>query len=345
MDIQAHLEYLLEAARWAPSADNSQPWRLCWDGKALAVGYDAARVQGATFPPESPATLVAMGAVLENLHQAAEAVSVGLHASSSTTDNFFRLEVSAASSRPKDILEHPLFGRHTNRLPFQADPLPVSLADWLVGQRQGDARLSVVANAQDVRRVARLVGYASELRFQTREVHQLLGRSLRFTPGEVEAADGLDVATLHLPPGGRMMLRFVRDWPRMRALNHLRAYKFLAGIEARSFANASAVLAVLGAGDRQGGLDAGRLIERVWIEMNRRGLAVHPYYVVADQLFRREDRTLPGHLQSSGDTLAEEAGTVFDLRLHKLYMLLRIGYPTRTPVKSRRLPLDRIRGF
>ena len=341
MGIQAQVSYLCEAARWAPSADNSQPWRLSWDGEGLAVRYDTARVQNLSFPPESPATLVAMGALLENLHQAAQAAEMDLE-SGNRDDAYSWLGVPASASLQKGCSDHPLFDRHTNRFPFRTDSLPTSLTDWLLSQNEGGACMTVLSSAQQVRQVARLVGQASEIRFQTQEVHEALGRSLRFSPQEVAAADGLDVATLHLPPGGRALLSFVRDWQRMRALNRLGAYKFFAGIEARSFANTSAVLAVVGSADRAGSLDAGRLLQRAWIELNRRGLAVHPFYVVADQLFRRDDGSLPPALQGRGNTLAEEAATVFDLHDRKLYMLLRVGYPTRTPVRSRRLPLEAI---
>ncbi len=219
---------------------------------------------------------------------------------------------------------------------------PERLFTGFTSLSQGNARIVVLSGAQKINSVARLVGDASAIRFRTREINEWLGRSLRFSPREVESADGLDVATLNLPPGGRGLLRVIADWRRMEALNRLGAYKLLAAIEAKSVANASAVVAIVGSGDRNGALDAGQLMERVWIDLNRQGVAVQPFYVVADQLFRRDEGVLPQGLESRGDALASATEGVFGLAGQKLYMLLRIGYPIRTPIKSRRLPLATI---
>ena len=342
MDIQAHVNYLLEAARCAPSADNSQPWRLRWNDKTLAAGYDGARVKNVTFAPENPATLLAMGALLENLQQAAAAAEIRLESVDHSADQYFQLNVSSDSPLPAGCSNHPLFLRHTNRLPFRADPLPAALSVWLASQCKGAARVAVLGGSSEISRVAGLVGQASAIRFQTREITEWLGRSLRFTPNEVASGDGLDVGTLHLPPGGKGLLRLIADWQRMESFNRWGAYKLLAAIEAKAIANASAILAIVSAGGRRGARDAGQLMERVWIELNRQGLSVQPFYVVADQLFRREEGVLPKGLEHRGDLLADEAERVFGLSDGKLYMLLRVGFPKRTPVKSRRLPLSLI---
>jgi len=344
MQEHASTKYLMEAARWAPSADNSQPWRLQWNGGTLTIGYDSRRARGMTFAADDPATLVSIGALLENLDQAAAAVGIALQRTELAPDAYFSLKPSQLPPPREGPLNHPLFARHTNRLPFRTDALPDALSDEIRGHSQGDARVTVLDGAKTIAGVAGLVRSASKIRFRTREITEWLARSLRFTPRDVESADGLDVATLNLPPGGRALLRTVSNWRRMEKLNRWGAYELLATIEAKSVANASAILAVTGAAGRAGAIDAGRLLERVWIVLNQRGLAVHPYYVVSDQLFRRDRGAMPAGLEREGDALAREATTVFHLSGRQLYMLLRVGYPKRTPVRSRRLPLDTICG-
>lgn len=342
MDISTHVNYLLEAARCAPSADNTQPWRLRWDGKALTVGYDAVRASNVTFAPENPATLLAIGALLENLQQAAATAEIRLESADHSANQYFQLNVSSDAPLPASCANHPLFFRHTNRLPFRADPLPEALSEWLGSQCEGAARVAVLGSSLEISHVARLVAQASAIRFRTREITEWLGRSLRFTPNEVASGDGLDVETLHLPPCGKGLLRLIADWRRMESFNRWGAYKLLAAIEAKAVANASAILVVASTGGQRGVRDAGQLMERVWIELNRQGLSVQPFYVVADQLFRRDDGALPKGLERDGDLLAAEAETILGLSDRKLYMLLRVGFPKRTPVKSKRLPLSSI---
>lgn len=344
MQVQPSIRYLLEAARWAPSADNSQPWRLRWSESALTIGYDTARVAGTTFAANDPATLLSMGAVLENLLQAAEAVGFTVQLSRSSPPGYVTLNLLGSTPSRDGPADHPLFLRHTNRLSFRKDPLPVPLRDEVRRLSEAEAEIALVDNQQSIAGVARLVRSASEIRFRTREITEWLARSLRFTPRDAESGDGLDIATLNLPPGGTGLLRVISNWKRMEALNRWGAYRLLAAIEANVIGNASALVAVTGAGGPGGAIDAGRLMERTWILLNQRGLAVHPYYVISDQLFRRERKALPPGLERDGDILAKETESALRLSLsgRKLYMLLRVGYPRRAPARSKRLPLSAI---
>lgn len=342
MDKTAPFDYLLNAARWAPSADNSQPWHLHRDDETLTASYDAARVEGETFGPDDPATLLAMGAVLENVLQAAAATGMEVVSEPHAPHEYFRLRISPSSTSTLGSNDHPLFLRHTNRWPFRTDPLPDALTKGLMAHGEGTAHVMVLDSPSQLKRIANLVKNASAIRFQTRESNESLGRSLRFGPGEVESGTGLDISTLSLPPGGKSLMRLISDWRRMESLNRWGAYKLFAAIEGKSITSASAIVAIFGAAGRQGALDAGQLMERVWIHLNHQELGVQPFYVVSDQLFRRDDGLLPPGTEPPGDALARDADDLFALGDKKLYMLLRVGYPTRNPVKSRRLPLTSI---
>src|SRR5689334_3439847 len=69
------VRFLVAAGRQAPSADNSQPWRFVWDGERLSLRLDAVRAQQG-LGSDHPANLMAIGAVIENLAQAAEAIGL-----------------------------------------------------------------------------------------------------------------------------------------------------------------------------------------------------------------------------------------------------------------------------
>lgn len=333
---------LAEAVLWAPSADNTQPWHLSLHGSVLTCFYDTKRVAGETFPPDHPATHLAIGAALENVHQFSESMGIGVEELPTSDEAFFKLRLSLPKHFPEGDLGHDLFSRHTNRLPYRSDPLDGATVDWVLDQRHGGATACVVKSAPEMKRLAALVRLSSEMRFRTQEIHELLGRSLRFSQQEAESGDGLDVSTLHLPPGGRTMLKLISEWPRMSALNRFGAYKLLAAIETKTFLDAAAIITIISDEGRNGALEAGRILERVWIELNGRGVAVHPYFVVADQLFRAAAGALPNELIGPGRRLSEAAMSAFGLGGKRLYILLRVGIPAHKPVRSRRLPLDKI---
>jgi hypothetical protein len=338
------VQLLAEAGLWAPSADNTQPWQLRWNGQNLAVVY-ATRSLGGSFPSDHPATQIAMGALAENIIQAAAGLGIPVtaHHSTEPEGRYFEFDVDSASVLGRvAVHDLPLVGRHTNRLPYASRPVPQALLERFGRMDQTAARAIILAHRDRVLKIAELARLASEVRFQSRENHEWFHASLRFGEAQVSEGFGLDVTTLGLPPGGSLMLKMLRDWRRMSLANRAKAYAFFARIEAAPLGSAPAVIAIVGPSGLAATLDAGRLMQRVWIELNATGLAVQPFYVVAEQLHRLEtNRVLPG-FEDRIRHVHNETETLLELENETLHMLLRVGWPTRSPVRSRRLPLESI---
>jgi hypothetical protein len=102
-------------------------------------------------------------------------------------------------------------------------------------------------------------------------------------------------------------------------------------------------LCVVGASDRRSVIDAGRLLIRVWTELNLQGIAVQPYYVVTDQLNRLHAHGLPAGFETKMAQVEQQLHGLLGLGAgDMLHMILRVGYPKATPVRSRRLPLAQV---
>ena len=274
--------FLVAAGQYAASADNSQPWRFIRDGADLRLVYDAERVANRTFGPDDPATLLAMGGVIENLLQAADFLGIALRTDLEPHDFeggrcYLRISLPGEGgiSSSADAKTMPLRDRHTNRFSFKRQPIPAGVLSRVVDETEGAARVVVLDDRHIVRRMAVLVRRASEIRFQTREVHEWLGESLRFGTQEVASGDGLDVATLDLPPGGSLFLKFIRDWRRMAFLNRFGVYRLLSLVDSAPVGKAPALIAVISPEEDKDILSAGRLMTRVWTTLNGDGVAVH----------------------------------------------------------------------
>ena len=344
MSLPDTVALLVEAGACAPSADNSQPWRFRWAQQQLSLLNGDERAAGATFPRDHPATYMAMGAANENMLQAARATSIELEASTQNAGGEFCviriLSDGVALGKARQI---PLFQRCTNRLPYKTIKISKAILDGIIAPTtSNNARIIVLDRDGEIAEAARLVRSASEVRFQTKEIHEWFSSSLRFSQTEVDAGDGLDVSTFYMPPGGRYFLQFIRDWRRMERLNKIGAYKFLSRIEAATVAKAPLLLAIVGPPGLDAALAAGQLMERAWIELNRQGLAVQPYYVLSDQLQRLADGFVPPHLVDQIRALRRETQQLLALGDNIVYILLRVGYPYRSPVRSRRLPLHQV---
>jgi hypothetical protein len=331
------------AGALAPSADNSQPWELRWTGSALQIAYAQRHPGTNVFGADSHATLLGIGGVAENLEAALRAN--GVHGdwqwSGGEAQPYATLAVGAL---PAGFVapEGPA-RRHTNRLPFRREALAADALASVSAAREGRNRVALLVEPTRKKRLVQLVRMCSEARFCNRDLHRWLFGSLRHTPDEVARGDGLDMDSLGLPPGGRAMLGLMSDWGRMAKLNRIGAYKLLALSEVGLIGAAPALLCVAGAADRRGVIDAGRLLTRVWTELNLQGIAVQPYYVVTDQLNRLHDGTLAAGFDARMAAVERELHGLLELAPGEmLHMILRIGYPKAEPVRSRRLPLAQV---
>jgi hypothetical protein len=332
------IQRLIDAGHAAPSADNSQPWRFCWDGKYLAVNYDGSRVAGKTFGPKEHATLLAMGALKENVLQMATFLGLEVEQTHSEEEkNYFQFEIKPQDRDISRAHQHPLFQRHTNRWPYDNKPISDRIIDSINNMSQGECRALVFTERGVIDSISRWVRIASEVRFQTREIHEFLGRSLRFTAEEASRGDGLDVRTLALPPGGKAFLRLIKGWDRLAFLNRFGCYKLLARMEAKPILQATSLVALVGPNDLDNVMNAGMLMERAWIHLNIQGIAAHPYYVITDQLQRLKRGRVPENLNSSIKAMESEIATMLRPKHDTIHILFRIGFPKKNPVRSVRL--------
>lgn len=334
-------DLFIRAAASAPSPDNAQHWAFRVDLNVVTVMHRRSAAID-PFGPVGHATLMGVGAMYENVLQAAQAVGTELPVwqpvPTEPGNGYFTFPLAHKASESFERL--PLFQRHTNRFAFTRKPLPDGLLKASDVQFDG-ARLVCVSDTDGLSMLGNVARVCCEARFCDRELHEWLMSSIRFTPGEAATGDGIDIATIALPPGGAQFMRFIRPWHRMAALNRLHVYKLMAQQEVMKLRNASALLCLVGESSSTGALAAGALMERVWIALNAAGWGVHPYYVIADQQSRQDDgRGLPEWRDGIADALTRLNAHLGLGQSERLHMVLRVGWPKHpNPPKSRRLPI------
>ena len=331
------VRFLIEAGSSAPSADNSQPWRFVWNERMLAA-Y-AHRRSG--FPVDYHASLVAYGAVCENLAKAAHALNLPMdqwHFDLPDSEGRFALgEVNG--SLPEDIGK-PWLQRHTNRHPYDKQPLAPDILDALDGLSEGDCFCRVFSDRSSIAEVGELVRRAAAIRFRTQEVHEWFAESLRFGNRPEDYREGLNVNTLKLPAGGSLLLKWTADWNHMRQLNRFGLYKMFAAVEASSLKETPAVVAILGPDSNRDALDAGRLLQRAWIHASINGYAGHPFYVLSDLVMRRKAGKVPDEMAEEAESISRDAGRHFNGAT--VHCLLRVGKPSGSGAVSSRRPMEEV---
>ena len=344
MEINALLRAYIESAQLAPTADNSQP--ICYtvnnQANSILTGFDHERCSSFFLGSDSHAYQLSLGANLENglrfcrHHNLTSPFEVSKEDSHNLSYTITLPDSSESGfDLPADIL-----GRHTNRWPYKADAIPEDLIASCSSFAEDSVSVTILTQLNERKKMADLIGLASEMRFQTPEIHNWLYETLRMSPAEVAENDGLDINTIPLPPGGKLLLALIKDWKRMSFLNrYFGMYKMMAKIEAQALLAAPAIAIVSGGHYQKDAFDAGRVMQRFWLHANSQGLAVHPYYVLSDQLVRVSNETLMEQLSPYESKLRQGIQSILDNDGFP-HMVLRVGYPKKNVVKSKRLSMD-----
>jgi nitroreductase len=314
----------LAIARFAPSAHNTQPWRVSREGDRLVIGVDPRRHLAHSDPLARDLHL-ALGGFVEAITLALAAEGVAAAAVDPPAGAFAALE--HAGSRGRDAGPISLLRRRqTSRLAYSPRPLEAAAVDALAAAARAHG-ISLHAAARGTAERAKLDAWffaaTRESWLDARAVAELRAWMRLDPEGARAPEDGLSTHCLGLGTADGIGASLaVRAWPWRAAgavfLAPLLAER-LAASEARDVAEAP-FLGLLVA-DRAGAAAAGAGLLRVWLAATELGLAIHPISVLIDR---------------RGWEVARHLGVPAD----RVMFAFRLGR-SAPPPRSGRLPVER----
>jgi nitroreductase len=278
------VERILDVARWAPSGDNTQPWRveIIDDARFVVHGFDTRA--HCVYDLDGRPSQMAIGAFLENVRIAA--AQHGLKAEAARREDApperptFDLSLSA----DPDIAPDPLYPyiplRATQRRPLSPQPLTgkeKALLEKALGKGYAVAWLE---GWRQKARAAWLMFKNAKVRFtmpEAYEVHKsVIEWNARFSKDKIpDQAVGLD------PVATRMMKWSMQSWERIAFLNAWLAGTLMPRIELDLLpglfcAGHFALLAQEEALTVDACVEAGRAMQRFWLTAAKLGLQAQP---------------------------------------------------------------------
>lgn len=345
------LERILELGRWAPSGDNTQPWRfeILAPNRLRVHAFDTR--EHCVYDINGHPSQMALGALLETISIAATAESLS----------------ARALRRPESPDNNPVIEIDFHEDPgISASPLLPFIEKRSVQRRMMSTKglsethkrrlAEAVGPDYDVAwfesfgarlRLARLLFRFAKLRLTMPEAY-LVHRSViawnaRYSEDKVpDQAIGLDPMTLNL------MRWVMRSWERVAFFNKFFAGSLVPRLELDLFPGVACaghfvLVAPRPAETIDDYIAAGRALQRFWLTAASLGFALQPEmtpliftgYVRANQRFSAVERLWP-----VAERLATELQRVCgDTLLDRAVFLGRIGRSTQVSSRSLRLPL------
>ena len=350
-----HITDILELARWAPSGDNTQPWRfeVVNDHRLVVHGFDTR--DHCVYDLDGHPSQIAHGVLLETLAIAASAH--GLRAViSRQPDSPESLPSYVVDLIPDNtLLPDPLLPYVQQR---SVQRRPMRTAALTVAQKQ--ALQEAVGNLYTVRwfesgmqrwQMAKLMFANARLRLTMPEaytVHRdIIEWNARFSDDKVpDQALGLDVMTLKL-------MRWVMvSWKRVKFFNTYLAGHLTPRIELDLMPGlfCAAHFALRARQALQTPDDyvaAGRAVQRFWLTATQLGLQLQPEMtpLIFSRYIREgiEFSRMPGATETAA-SLGRRLMEIFqDMPVNQVAFLGRIGNGKAPSSRSLRLPIERLR--
>lgn len=338
------LNFILQSAILAPSADNQHQLRFEVDGDVVKV-WSTQDILPEAGGYKRVLALLSLGAVFENITIAASRFGIRatpeLFPDLAKPDLIFQVRWQPGEIEP-DPLWEMIPQRHTNRrLVYKGPKLNAEDQSTLEHAASSLTGCSLVwLDKPTTRRQAlKLIRLAEGERFRNRVLHEELFSAIRFDVGwEKSCEEGLPPGALGIERPLRPAFASLCHWTIMKMFNLLGGHRFLGWRAAELPCRLAPHLGVISALD---GADtslftAGCAFQRVWLVTTRLGLALQP--MPASALYALKGARaegIPDAIQ-----LQLEHGWQNLLSGRVPLMLVRIGAAPPPAITTGRMPLE-----
>jgi len=278
------IDAIIDLARWAPSGDNTQPWRFELAGPRHLVVHGFDTRTHCVYDIDGRPSQMSIGAMLETAVIAATTqglrAQVERRAGSPETAPVFDLHFEPAADQPPDPLAACIRERSVQRRPYSTRALTAEQRTQLEQSVGPDHLVRWIDGAAGRRRMAALLFHSAKLRLITPEAYAVHRDVIEWNATHSidripDRSLGVDALTL------RVMRFALQSWSRVRFLNRWLAGTWAPRIQMDLLpALACAAHFLIEARRAPTGIDdhvaAGRALQRFWLSATRLGLAMQP---------------------------------------------------------------------
>ena len=344
------LTKIIEAGVAAPSGDNSQPWRFTAHDNSLEI-FNIPNRDNPYYNFRQRGSFVAHGAVIENITISSRSLGYAPEIKLFPTGDLINGPVARINFHETKAEKDPLYEfiteRATNRKPYDSKrSLSEKQRTDFLNATGNDTNIEFIftESQKDKSIIGQAVSVNEIVALETEGLHKVFFEDMVWSQKEEEQKkSGLFIKTLELPLPIQLLFRGLRHWPFNNFLNKIGFAKIAAMGNAKIYASGSALgIITVTNQDAESFVNAGRLMQRIWLKATSMGLSVQP---IAGMLFlaQRIKEGDAGQLAENHKLLISSAYTkienIFGIKNKTIAMLLRIGHASKPSARSsRKLP-------
>lgn len=355
------LATFVQAGVTAPSGGNCQPWKMVYKNKVMYVFHDQEK-SFSLLDYNHMGSYLSVGSLVENVVLKAHEFSLEVTVQHFDTTNESRL-VAALSFLEKDDAQEFQTASHdfdhlvsqiekrvTNRAFNERGKLPPQTLDSLrsIASATKGANVQFVTSDEDLAKLSKVIAGVDRLRLLHERGHSDFMKESRWTLDEnLATRNGVDLATIDLTPSDLAGMKMAGDWKPVELLAKWRGGTAFEKMAHRWIDGASA-LGFLTMPDysQQSFFEGGRVLQRIWLEATRQGIAfqpVSPATFFFARLLHGKGIELPEWMQDDFSELRELFTQSFTTHpTHGEIFLFRLCVADEPAVKSLRKPIENL---
>jgi nitroreductase len=307
---------ILELARFSPSSHNTQPWKVSIIENKVVVGYEKQR-HLRVGDPEMRELFLSLGCFIETVEQAARAYGYQMVCEyiGDGVEGVARLSFIKKGSADTSLVGR-IKRRRSDRRKFAVRAIPAAEISRLKKFSRGQAVLTIFSENRDKKLLSDQTHKATLAAMGRNDFREELSGWVR--NNWTKRPDGMPAYVQGIPgPVSLVAKTIIKKNPKVAPAQ--------AKKDAKGVLNSSAIALVsVDRQEHEAWLDAGRLMQRTWLEATRLGLSAAAFS--AAMVDADTARTIKKELRLSGQPVA----------------LLRLGYGKNIPKASPRRTLEQI---
>lgn len=350
----SEIEQIIDLARWAPSGDNTQPWKFKLISKDNFSVFIENPLKDDIYDFDGKPTLLSVGCLIESIRLAANKFAKKIHWEISDNEGKSIIKIQLLQQNDDqdplhltDYIEH----RSVDRTYYQKLKLPAHLVNRMNSVLDSGYQVTLFTDTDARNQIIRMNMLGTQIRLVLEEAHRVHQHVIQWDVNKTDY--GIPYSVTGLSKGTTAFTKTIfNNWSLMYFINHTLGGAIPASLELDYFPGKStpgffiinAPKSIDSMSDKEL-IESGMQIQRIWLYLTQMNLVLQPCFVsIIISYYVRNKKQLTTNIRTN-NKIIKLTEKFKDLGFNeRTIFIARVGYPKtiKPEIRSNRLDLDQL---